>query len=101
MPEFDVEAFVAQLERLGVKLTAVTLADGKLRVNRWRMMQAAEHAEQIRDLWASQIGDDQARMDVRAAHLVAVQRGVPAPANRAAPVRPAAGPPKVQLKPTG
>jgi hypothetical protein len=69
MPEFDAEAFVARLERMGVKLTCVPLADGKVRINRWRMLNAGEHTQQIEDLWASQIGEDQARIDVLAAHL--------------------------------
>src|SRR6266849_5433491 len=72
MPEFDVEAFVAKLERMGIKLTSVPLADGKVRINRWRMLNAGEHTQQIQDLWASQIGDDQARIDVLAAHLARV-----------------------------
>ena len=69
MSEFDVEAFVAGLDRMGMKLTAVPLADGKLRINRWRMMQATEHTQQIEELWASQLGDDQARIDLLAAHI--------------------------------
>ena len=74
MSEFDVEAFVARLDRMGMKLTAVPLADGKLRINRWRMMHSVEHAQQIEYLWASQIGDNQARIDLLAAHL---SRAVP------------------------
>jgi len=69
MSEFDVEAFVARLERMGLKLTSVPLADGRLRVNRWRMMKAVEYAQQIQDLWATQIGDSQERLDLLAAHL--------------------------------
>ena len=69
MTGFDVAAFVAMLERLGVRLTAVPLADGKLRINRWRMLQAVEHTEQIQDLWESQVGEDQARIEVLAAFL--------------------------------
>ena len=45
MGEFDVEAFVARLDRMGMKLTAVPLADGKLRISRWRMAGAVEHAQ--------------------------------------------------------
>jgi hypothetical protein len=75
MPDFDVEAFIAKLDRLGMKLTAVGLADGKLRVNRWCMLNAAEHAEQIRDLWATQIGNDRERIDVLAAHLANAAAG--------------------------
>jgi hypothetical protein len=69
MPDFDVEAFVTKLDRLGVKLTAVPLADGKLRVSRWYMLNATEHTQQIQDLWTMQIGNDQERIDILAAHL--------------------------------
>ena len=69
MPDFDVEAFITQLDLMGMKLTAVPLADGKLRINRWRMLEACEHAQQIQDLWSTQIGNDQERIDVLAAHL--------------------------------
>ena len=69
MADFDVEAFVAKLDRMGMKLTAIPLADGKLRVSRWCMLSATEHAQQIQDLWTMQIGDDQERIDVLAAHL--------------------------------
>jgi hypothetical protein len=69
MPDFDAEAFIAKLDRMGMKLTAVPLADGKLRINRWCMLNAAAHAHEIEDLWTSQIGNDRARIDVLAAHL--------------------------------
>jgi len=90
MSEFDVEAFVAKLDCMGLKLTAVALADGKLRVNCWRMMQAAEHTQQIEDLWASQIGDDQVRINLLAAHLAGVQRRAGVTVNGGAPARSAA-----------
>jgi hypothetical protein len=69
MVEFDVEAFVAKMDRMGLRLTAVPLAGGRFRVNRWRTMQAFEHSQQIQDLWASQIGDNQNRIDQLASHL--------------------------------
>jgi len=69
MPDFDVEAFITRLDRMGMKLTAVPLADGKLRVNRWCMLNATEHAKQIQDLWTAQIGNDRERIDILAAHL--------------------------------
>ena len=69
MSDFDVEGFVAQMERMGLKMTAVRLADGKYRVNRWRLPLAAENTQQIEDLWTSQIGGNPARMDQLAAHL--------------------------------
>ena len=74
MREFDVEAFVTRLDRIGMKLTAVPLADGKLRISRWRMAGAVEHAQQIQDLWASQIGDNQERIDLLAAHVIRASR---------------------------
>ena len=69
MVDFDVESFVAKLEGMGMKLTAIPLADGRFRVSRWCMMKANEHAQQIDDLWTKLIGDDQERIDVLAAHL--------------------------------
>src|SRR5258705_253792 len=81
MPDFDVEAFIAKLDRMGMKLTAVALADGKLRVNRWCMLNAAEHAQQIRDLWTTQIGNDRERIDVLAAHWPTQRPGRPSTAS--------------------
>jgi hypothetical protein len=69
MPDFDVEAFITELDRMGMKLTAIPLADGKLRVSRWCMLNANEHAQKIQDLWTKQIGNDQERIDVLATHL--------------------------------
>jgi hypothetical protein len=69
MQDFDVETFITKLDRMGMKLTAVPLADGKLRVNRWCMLNAAAHAHEIEDLWTTQIGNDRERIDVLAAHL--------------------------------
>jgi hypothetical protein len=74
MSDFDVEGFVANMERMGLKMTAVRLADGKYRVNRWRMPDAVEHIQQIEELWASQIGANPARMDQLAAHLPSASR---------------------------
>jgi hypothetical protein len=82
MPEFDVEAFIAELDHLGMKLTAVPMADGKLKIYRWRMMGAFEHARQIEDLWKSQIGDDQARIDILASRLFSVGGPTPPLAQR-------------------
>jgi hypothetical protein len=69
MFEFDIETFVAKLDLMGLKLTVVPLADGKYRLNQWRTMQALEHTQQIQDLWASQIGGNQNRIDQVAFHL--------------------------------
>jgi hypothetical protein len=69
MSEFDVEAFVAKLDGMGLKLTAVPLADGRYRLNRWRTMRAVEHRQQIQDLWASQVGENIARIEMLTTHL--------------------------------
>jgi hypothetical protein len=69
MQEFDVDAFITELERLGLKLTATRLLDGTYRVNRWRMPDAITHAQQIEDLLATHIGDDKARTILLGAHL--------------------------------
>jgi len=70
MPEFDIEAFIAELERKGMRLTALQLADGTFKVYRWRMHGAREHAPQIEALWNSQVGENQARIDLLAAHII-------------------------------
>ena len=69
MADFNVEGFVAEMDRMRVKLTAVPLANGKYRVNRLKMLQAVEHTKQIEDLWTSQIGDNQSRIEQLAVHL--------------------------------
>jgi hypothetical protein len=87
MLDFDAEAFVTELDRMGVKLTAIPLADGKWRVNRWCMLNATEYAQQIENLWITQIGNDRDRIDVLAAHLTrtagAEGRGGSAPVSSA------------------
>jgi hypothetical protein len=74
MPEFDVEAFIAELDRMGMKLTALQLADGKLKVYRWRMQGAREHAAQIEALWNLQVGENQVRIDLLAEHIIRVDK---------------------------
>jgi hypothetical protein len=51
MPDFDAEGFVAAVERLRLLLTAVPLADGSVRLNRWRTPDAVIHAQRIEALW--------------------------------------------------
>ena len=69
MSEFDIDAFVAELERLGLKLTATQLPDGTYRINRWRLPAAIANVAQIENLWNAQIGDDTSRMVLLAASL--------------------------------
>jgi hypothetical protein len=70
MSEFDIDAFITDLERLGVKLTTIPLPDGTYRVNRWRILEASAHAEQIERLWATHLGDNQTRMRLLADRLL-------------------------------
>jgi hypothetical protein len=70
MSEFDIDAFITELERLGVKLTTIRLPDGTYRVNRWRMPGASAHAEQIERLWATHIGDNKTRTRLLADRLL-------------------------------
>ena len=70
MNAFDVESFITQMDQMGVKLTAVELADGTVRVNRWRTITAVEHGHRIDHLWGLQVGHDRGRMETLAAHLM-------------------------------
>jgi hypothetical protein len=70
MQFFDVTSFVSRLQEMGLKLTATRLADGSIRINKWKMPEAAERADEIDSLWTSAVGEDQARIDTLAKHLV-------------------------------
>jgi hypothetical protein len=61
MSDFDVDAFITELERLGLKLTATRLLDGTIAstVGGCRML---SRTHSIEELWATHIGDDKARM---------------------------------------
>ena len=72
MTEFDAEAFIAELERMGMRLTALQLADGKFKVYRWRMQGAREHAPPLRN---SQVGENRARIDHLAEYIIRVDEG--------------------------
>jgi hypothetical protein len=70
MPDFDPEGFVAAIERLGLVLTAVPLADGSVRLNRWRTADAVINAHRIEALWAAQIGENPDRVRELAAYVL-------------------------------
>jgi hypothetical protein len=70
MPQLSIEAFVSDVERLGLRLNATRLADGKIRLNRWRMPDAVTNTQQIEDLWAVQIGDSPERIEELARHVL-------------------------------
>jgi hypothetical protein len=61
MTELDPQAFIAELKRMGIKLTALQLAHGTFKVYRWRMLCARERVSQIEALWNSQVADNWAR----------------------------------------
>jgi hypothetical protein len=70
VPDFDPEGFVAAVERLGLLLTAVRLADGTVRLNRWRTADAIINAHRIEALWAAQIGENPDRVREVAAYIM-------------------------------
>jgi hypothetical protein len=70
VPDFDAEGFVAAVERLGLLLAAVRLADGSVRFNRWRTPDAVIHAQRIEALWAAEIGENPDRVRELAAHIM-------------------------------
>ena len=70
MPDFDPEEFATAVERLGLLLTAVPLADGSVRLNRWRTADAIIIAHRIEALWAAQIGEDPDRARELAAYIM-------------------------------
>lgn len=69
MSEFEIDAFIDELERLGLRLTVMRLPDGTYRVNRWRTPEAIAHAHEIERLWATHIGDSKSRMMLLADRL--------------------------------
>ena len=74
MTELDAEAFIAEFERMGMRLTALQLADGRFKVYRWRMQGARQNAPQIEALWNSQVGENQPRIDLLAEHIIRVDK---------------------------
>jgi hypothetical protein len=67
MSDFDAGTFTSELERAGLKMNTIRLADGKYRVNRWRMIGA--DTKRIDELWAATIGDNKNLHDLLVAHL--------------------------------
>ena len=81
MPQLSIEALVTEIERLGLRLSATHLADGKVRLNRWRTPDGVINAQQIEDLWASQIGVNTERIDELTKYLLR-RTQPPAPRNK-------------------
>jgi len=70
MGEFNVNDFVATIERLGLLLAAVPLADGKFRLSRWRLPDAVIHAQEIENLWTTQVENQPDRIEQIAARVM-------------------------------
>jgi len=66
MSESDAVVFTQEIERMGVKLTAIRLADGQYCINRWPMINAIS-PQHVDGIWAANIGDDQGLIDLSAA----------------------------------
>jgi uncharacterized protein involved in outer membrane biogenesis len=84
MADFNVDDFVATIERLGLLLAAVPLSDGTVRLTQWRMPDAVIHAQEIENLWTTQVGDQPDRIEQIAAHVMqrTSQRSVIATAHK-------------------
>jgi hypothetical protein len=72
MQDFDVEGFVGKLTGMGMTLKALRFADGTYRICPWRFQHPIDHTQEIAELWQSEVGDDQTRIDFLAAHLAQV-----------------------------
>jgi hypothetical protein len=57
MLDFEVAAFVDELESLGVKFTVVPRLDGSLRLNCWRFHNAWDNRDRINRLLAEHVED--------------------------------------------
>ena len=58
----ELEKLVEAFESLGMKLTVTPLADGSLRLNRWRMINYWSHAREAEAFWTERLGEDRERL---------------------------------------
>ena len=63
-PEFDVAALIAALDRWASSSRHAAGRSGRLKVYRWRMRGAREHARKSMTSGNAQVGEDQARIDI-------------------------------------
>ena len=59
MLKFDVVAFVRELDKLGLRLSAIRHMDGSVRLYRWRQMNYWQNEAMIKQLWDECIGNDE------------------------------------------
>jgi hypothetical protein len=57
--KFDLVAFVRELEKLGLRLSAIRHLDGSVRLYRWRQMNYWQNEAVIKQLWDECIGNDE------------------------------------------
>jgi hypothetical protein len=70
MRKFDVVALVRELDKLGLKLSAIRHMDGRVRLYRWRQMNYWQNEADVQRLWNEPVGDDEASINYLAESLV-------------------------------
>ena len=69
MPKLDVVGFVRELDKLGLRLTAIRHLDGSVRLYRWRQMNYWQNEAKVKQLWDESIGSDEALLTYLAESL--------------------------------
>jgi hypothetical protein len=62
MARYDVNAFVRELDRLGLRLSTFRHLDGTVRLYRWRLMNYPQNEQAILRLWNEHIGEDERKI---------------------------------------
>jgi hypothetical protein len=62
MARYDVNAFVRELDRLGLRLSTFRHLDGAVRLYRWRLMNYPQNEQAIQRLWNEHIGEDERKI---------------------------------------
>jgi hypothetical protein len=70
MPKFDVVALVRELDKLGLRLSAIRHMDGRARLYRWRQMNYWQNEALVQRLWDESVGNDEALINHLAESLV-------------------------------
>jgi len=68
--KFDVVAFVRELDKLGLRLSAIRHLDGGVRLYRWRQMNYWQNEAVIKQLWDECVGHDERLVAYLAESLV-------------------------------
>jgi hypothetical protein len=69
MPKFDVVALVRELDKLGLRLSAIRHLDGRARLYRWRQMNYWQNEALVQRLWDESVGDDETLINYLAESL--------------------------------